>query len=429
MADDSKVAKPRTTKEWQAIKKPGYHADGGGLYLSIVGNSRTWQFRYKKGGKGHWMGLGPDSLVSLAAARDAAIDARRLLRAGIDPIEHKRGLAKEKAAESTPAKTFEAVATEYVAAHKAEWRNEKHAGQWTATLETYIYSVCGQTPVNRITVDDVLECLTPIWETKPETASRVRGRMENVLDYAKTRGWRSGENPARWKGHLDHLLPATAKIAQVVHHAALPWADMPEVMGKLAKANGTGALCLRFTILTAARSGEARAARWNEIDLKHVLRVKDGHRERLTLCPIWTVPGEKMKAGREHRVPLSPAAVAILETMAPLKKDDTNLVFPGARKGKPLSDVSVSKALAGVAKGVTVHGCRSTFRDWAAESTSYPREIAEAALAHANPDKTEAAYQRSDLLEKRARLMREWAKHCTSPAGERDKVTAIRKRA
>ncbi len=415
MADDKKAEKPKTAKEWKAVTKPGYHADGGGLYLSIVGKSRTWQFRYKRNGKGHWMGLGPDSLVSLAEARDAAIDARRLLRAGIDPIEQKREAAKAKAAESEPAKTFEVVATEYIAAHKAEWRNEKHALQWTATLTTYAYGVFGKTPVDRITVDDVLACLSPIWEAKPETASRVRGRVENVLDYAKSRGWRSGENPARWKGHLDHLLPPRAKIARVVHHAALPWADMPAVMDKLAISSGTSALCLRFLVLTAARSGEARGARWSEIDLDNVLRVKEGNRERLVPCPVWTIPGERMKAGLDHRVPLSAAAVAILKTMKPLKTAGNGLVFPGGKKSQPLSDVAVSKALAAVADGVTVHGMRSTFRDWCAESTNYAREVAEAALAHSNPDKTEAAYQRSDLLEKRARLMNDWAKHCTGP--------------
>jgi integrase len=225
----------------------------------------------------------------------------------------------------------------------------------------------------------------------------VRGRIENTLDYAKTRGWRAGENPARWKGHLDHLLPARAKIARVVHHAALPWAELPAVMGELADAGGTSALCLRFTVLTAARSGESRGARWNEIDMA---------------AKVWTVPPDRMKAAQEHRVPLSDAALAILAAVAPLKSAADSLVFQGGRKGKPLSDVAVSKALASVADGVTVHGMRSTFRDWAAESTNYPREVAEAALAHTNRDKVEAAYRRSDLFEQRTRLMREWAAFC-----------------
>jgi integrase len=328
--------------------------------------------------------------VSLATARDTAIDCRRMLRQGIDPIEARRAAKAQAAAEVAPAKTFESAADDYIAAHKAGWKNEKHGKQWRATLEAYVFPLFGQNPVAGITVDDVLDCLTPIWEAKPETASRVRGRIENTLDYAKTRGWRSGENPARWKGHLDHLLPARAKIARVVHHAALPWADLPAVMAKLAVAGGTSALCLRFTILTAARSGEARAARWNEIDLA---------------AKVWTIPAKKMKAKVEHRVPLSDTALAILNPLKPLQTAPDGLVFPGGRKASPLSDVAVSKALAAVAANVTVHGMRSTFRDWCAESTSYPREVAEAALAHTNRDKVEAAYRRSDFFDQRARLM------------------------
>ena len=401
----------KTAKEWKSIAEPGFHGDGGGLYLSIVGKSRTWMFRYKRAGKGHWMGLGPDSLVSLADARDAAIDGRRLLRQGVDPIEARRAA---KAATSASTKSFEAAADEYISAHKAGWKNEKHGKQWRATLEAYAFPLFGNKPVDSITVDHVLEALTPIWATKPETASRVRGRIENALDYAKSRGWRAGDNPARWKGHIDHLLPARAKMARVVHHAALSWADLPAVMGKLADAGGTGALCLRFTVLTAARSGEARGARWSEIDLAR---------------KIWTVPPNRMKAAAEHRVPLSDAAVAILKAVAPLQTADDGLVFHGGRKDKPLSDVAVSKALAAVSDGVTVHGMRSSFRDWAAERTSYPREVAEAALAHANRDKVEAAYRRSDLFEQRARLMRDWATFCTRPPTRAAKVTSIRERA
>jgi integrase len=404
----------KTAKYFESLTAPGRYADAGGLYLVIVGKSRTWMFRYKRQSKGHWLGLGPDSLVSLAQARDAAIDARRLLRDGIDPIEHKRAAAAASVAEVAIAKTFETVADEYIAAHKAEWKNEKHGKQWRATLEAYAFPLFGEDSVAGITVDNVLDCLSPIWAAKPETASRVRGRIENVLDYAKTRGWRAGENPARWKGHLDHLLPARAKIARVVHHAALPWGELPAVMGKLAAAGGTSALCLRFTVLTASRSGEARGARWNEIDMAG---------------KVWTLPPERMKAGQLHRVPLSEAALEVLKILQPLKAGDDALVFPGGRKGKPLSDVAVSKALAAVADGVTVHGFRSTFRDWAAEATAYPREVAEAALAHTNRDKVEAAYRRSDLFEQRARLMREWAKFSTGPAAKSGEVTVIGRRA
>ena len=382
----------------KSFTKPGWYGDGGGLYLHVEPGSRAWVFRYKREGKGHWMGLGPERDVTLAEAREAASVARRQLRQGIDPLDQKRA-AKTKPAEDAPAKPFETVVDAYIAAHKAGWRNEKHGKQWRATLEAYALPLFGQKPVDGITVDDVLEALTPIWEAKPETASRVRGRIENALDYAKTRGWRAGENPARWKGHLDHLLPARAKIARVEHHAALPWADLPGVMAKLADAGGTSAFCLRFTVLTAARSGEARGARWNEIDLT---------------ARVWTVPPDRMKAAQEHRVPLSAAALAILQTVAPLERQDDGFVFPGGRQDKPLSDVAVSKTLAAVANAVTVHGMRSTFRDWVAENTNYPREVAEAALAHTNRDKVEAAYRRSDLFEQRVRLMRDWAEYCTA---------------
>jgi hypothetical protein len=226
----------KTAKYFESLAAPGRYRDNGGLYLVIVGKSRTWQFRYKRRSVAHWMGLGPDSLVSLAQARDAAIDARRLLRDGTDPIEHKRAVAAAKAAEAEPARTFDDVAALLIASKKAGWKNEKHAAQWKATLDAYVAPVFGKKPVDKVTVDDVLAALNPIWTEKPETASRLRGRIENVLDYAKTRGWRMGENPARWKGHLDLLLPARAAIARVEHHAALPWAELPAVMAKLAQA-------------------------------------------------------------------------------------------------------------------------------------------------------------------------------------------------
>jgi integrase len=366
-------------------------------------------FRYKVQGKTHWMGLGPESDYTLAEAREAARQCRRQLREGIDPIEARQ--AAKAAAMVETGQTFEAVADLYIAAHKAGWRNEKHGKQWRATLEAYAFPLIGNKPVQAVTGGDVLAILEPIWADKTETASRVRGRIENVLDYAAARQWRTGENPARWKGNLDHLLPDRAKVAKVEHHAAIPWQDMPALVAKLAESKGTAALCLRFLILTAARSGEARGARWNEIDL-------DGK--------TWTVPAARMKAGQEHRVPLSAAALAILTPMLPLKKKVDDLVFPGGRAGSPLSDVALNKALA-TAGGAdfTVHGMRSTFRDWAAESTSYAREIAESALAHTNKDKVEAAYLRGDHFKKRGLLMDAWAAYATSPAPT-GKVVGIR---
>lgn len=256
--------------------------------------------------------------------------------------------------------------------------------------------------MHSVAVADVLAILEPIWKEKPETAGRVRGRIETVLDFAASRHLRTGDNPARWKGHLEHSLPARAKIAKVEHHAALPWQDIPALMGKLGESKGTAALCLRFLVLTAARSGEARGARWNEIDME---------------AKTWTVPGDRMKAGLPHRVPLSTPALAILTTMADLDHEPDGLVFPGGMVKKPLSDVAMNKALATAGgEDCTVHGMRSTFRDWCAERSSYPREIAEAALAHTNKDKVEAAYLRGDHFEKRARLMNAWAIHAMGPA-------------
>ncbi|MDE8344178.1 MAG: site-specific integrase, partial [Acidocella sp.] len=298
-------------------------------------------------------------------------------------------------------------------AHAAGWRNAKHGAQWAATLEAYAFPVIGAHSVAAISTSDVLDILRPIWTEKPETASRLRGRIEAVLDYAKAQGWRSGENPAAWKGNLDNLLPARSKVARVTHHPAIPYADLPPVMARLLDAEPVSARCLAFAILTAARSGEARGARWDEIDVD---------------AATWTVPGERMKAGRPHRVPLSEAALDILRAIQPLQRGLDGLVFPGGKAGRPLSDVALSKALVAAAgEGFTVHGCRSSFRDWCAEQTSYASEIAEAALAHTNRDKVEAAYQRSDLIERRARLMQDWSDYLTRPAG--GAVVPIRGRA
>ena len=378
------------------LAEPGHYGDGGGLYLRIGTGRRSWMFRYQVNGKTTWIGLGPERDVTLAEARDLALDYRRMLRNKIDPLKAKRATAAEAIGSG---KTFRDAATEYVAKHKAGWKNAKHGDQWTATLKAYAFGVFGDKPVAHVQVDDIMKALQPIWITKSETASRVRGRIEAVLDYAKVRGWRAGENPARWKGHLDHLFPAKGKVAKVKHHAALPWPQMPAVMAQLRDATHVSARCLCFTILTAARAAEARSARWREIDL---------------VSKVWTVPAERMKGGNEHRVPLADAAIEILQAMEPLADEPDSLIFPGQSAGKPLSDVAVSKSLRAVAPDVTVHGMRSTFRDWAAEKTAYPREVAEAALAHVNKDRVEAAYRRSDLFDLRAGLMRDWSKFCMS---------------
>jgi integrase len=300
--------------------------------------------------------------------------------------------------------TFAQVADIYIAAHEPSWRNAQHRYQWRKTLSTYAAPILGRLPVAEIEVGDVMRVLEPMWRGKTETAARLRGRIEAVLDYATARGWRSGENPARWRGHLANLLPAPSKIAKVNHHPALLWRDIGAFMGRLAKDDGVSALALQFVILTAARTGEVIGARWSEMDLG---------------LAVWTVPAERMKAGREHRVPLSDQALAVLRVVAKLRTNPRadGFVFPGGKPGKPLSSMALLMLLRRMARGdLTTHGFRSTFRDWCAEATNYPREVAEAALAHALRDKTEAAYQRGDLMEKRRCLMEEWAVFCTRPA-------------
>jgi integrase len=392
----------------------GTWGDGGGLYLQVLPKGgRTWLFRYKARGKTTWAGLGGFPTVGLADARTAALEARRLVKAGGDPVEAKK--AVKAAAAEQAGQTFKVLAGKYIAANKAGWRNAKHALQWEATLTAYAYPVIGDKLASAVSVAHIIEILQPIWEAKPETASRVRGRIESVLNYAAALNLRHGENPARWKGHLAQILPARAKVAKVEHHAAVPWRELPAVMAKLAQSQGTAAACLRFLALTAARSGEARGAQWDEIDLAG---------------KVWTVPGDRMKAGQAHRVPLTDAAIAILKSAYPAgatEKPAGGLVFPGGKTDRPLSDVALAKALRVAGAGdFTVHGMRSTFRDWAAESTAFPREICEAALAHSNRDRVEAAYLRGDHFAKRRRLMEAWAGYATAPPKTGATVTPLR---
>lgn len=382
------------------LTKAGHYGDGGGLYLKVAeGGGRSWQFRYRPRGTGKtvWLGLGAERDVTLAEARQKAAQCRKLLAEGKDPLgERKAAKAAQKA--ENEALTFEEVAERYIASHESSWRNQKHRQQWRNTLRDYVFPVVGAMPVAAVSVGEVMEIIEPIWEEKPETASRVRGRIEAVLDYATAREWRpDSDNPARWKGRLANLLPARNKVRDVEHQAALDWREIGQFMAALRKQKGMSALAAEFCILTATRSGETRGARWNEID---------------TAAKTWTVAPERMKAHREHRVPLSSRALEILHTVEPLREAADGLVFTGGRRGKPLSDVALSHVVKAIRDGITVHGFRSTFRDWCAEATNYPREVAETALAHANKDKTEAAYFRADLFAKRARLMREWASFC-----------------
>jgi integrase len=374
---------------------PGLIADGGGLYLQVsTGGTKAWLFRYMRSGRARKMGLGPVHTVTLAAARESATEARRAILAGLDPIDER--LAKRQAARLAVASiaTFREVAERYVEAHRAGWRNEKHAGQWTATLVRYVYPVIGGLSVASIDSALVLKIVEPIWSHKPETAKRVRGRIEAVLDYAKARGLRSGDNPAAWKGHLDKLLPSPSKVRQIKHHHALPYEEMPEFVCELRLRSSVSAKALEFLILTAARTGEVIGARWSEIDRN---------------AQVWTIPARRMKGGREHRVPLSRRALEIFDELSVAGE----FVFRGRDENRPLSNMALLEMVRGLSEsGETVHGFRSTFRDWAAEQTSYPNFVVEMALAHAVADKVEAAYRRGDLLLKRTQLMADWATYC-----------------
>jgi integrase len=386
------------------LTKPGMYGDGGGLYLQVTASgAKSWIFRFMLHGRAREMGLGPLHTVSLAEAREKARDQRKLLLDGTDPIaarEAKRAEARIAAANTM---SFQECAERYIDANKAGWRNAKHAAQWPATLETYAYPVLGALSVQAIDVGLVMKVLEPVWQAKAETASRVRGRMEAVLDWATARGYRQGDNPARWRGHLDKLLPARAKIQRVEHHPALPYSGMGAFMADLRGQEGIAARALEFLILTAARTGEVIGARWDEFDLAEKL---------------WTIPAERMKAGREHRVPLSSRTLAILDELGALRAYGGEWVFPGGRPGRPLSNMAMLKVLRRMGRGgLTAHGFRSSFRDWAAERTNFPRDVAEMALAHAVGDKVEAAYRRGDLFQKRRALMDTWAKHAQPKTG------------
>ncbi len=364
--------------------KPGRHGDGRGLFLYVKpSGSRSWVLRYQVQGRRRDLGLGAYPDVSLAMARQRVTDARRLIAEGDDPIA-KRQQAKPK--------TFKDAALDLIESKRPGWKNAKHAAQWTSTLETYVFPKIGQVQVSKVETADVIGVLTPFWSVKPETANRVRQRIEAIIDYASALGVRSGDNPARWRGHLDHLLPKPTKVRAVKHHPALAHGEIASFLEELSGRTGVAAHALGFTILTAARSGETRGMTWGEIDLE---------------TRIWTIPAERMKAGKEHRVPLSATAIACLGP----RRDDATLVFESeAKPGKPISDMSMTAVLRRMDRnGITVHGFRSTFRDWAGETTGFPREVIEAALAHGIKDKAEAAYARSDLFDKRRDLMDAWA--------------------
>jgi integrase len=383
----------------QKLKRKGLHADGGGLYLRVTdGGTKSWMFRYGDGGKLRDMGLGPVHTISLPRARELARDCRELRLQGIDPIAHRKAALAAMRASDAKAMTFKQCADGYIASHDAGWRNASHRQQWLNTLAQHVHPTLGALTVAAIDTGLVLRAIEPIWKTIPETAARVRGRIEGILDFAKARGYRSGENPARWRGHLDDLLPARRKLAKVKHHAALPYTEMPAFMVALRYDSSIGARALEFTILTAARTGEVLGATWAEIDMA---------------AKVWVIPAARTKADREHRVPLSPAAIARLRQMQEIRTND--FVFPG-RRGR-LTPKTMQLILRRMGRNdLTVHGFRSTFRDWAAERTNFPREMAEMALAHSVGSAVEQAYRRGDLFEKRRKLMDAWAEFCSKPA-------------
>ncbi|MFA7584925.1 MAG: integrase arm-type DNA-binding domain-containing protein [Novosphingobium sp.] len=378
-----------TDRQVKNLKTPGLHSDGGNLYLNVSPNgAKSWRIIYTKNGKRIELGIGSYGTVSLAKAREKAIEARQLLHEGVDL---KRHWGKQN---SGADRSFGAVAIEHIEAHEPSWKNAKHRQQWRNTLKTYASSIW-EMPVDEVGVEEVLSILKPIWFAKSETAGRVRGRIESVLDAAKVRGLRSGENPAAWRGNLALLLPSRKKGARR-HHAAMPFIDVPDFMSKLRERPALAARALELTILTAARTSEVLHATWSEFDL-------EGR--------TWTIPAERMKAGREHRVPLSPAAIELLED---LKRAD-ELVFPGQLRDKPLSNMSMEMCLRRMDMAhYTVHGFRSSFRDWVGEATDFPREVAEMALAHVVGSSTERAYRRGNAFEKRRELMTAWASYCAS---------------
>jgi integrase len=397
-----------TARQAETLKKPGRHADGGNLYLSISPTgTRRWMFMYSLNGKQREMGLGSAAKggVPLGIARTRAAEARAWLAAGTDPITAKKQAAERAAVAQAP--TFGKMADDYVTAMKPSWRNAKHAAQWSYTLEE-LAAPLRPKRVDQIETSDILEVLQPLWLSVPETASRLRGRIENVLDAAKAKGFRQGDNPARWRGHLKLLLPAREKLTRG-HHAALSYEQMAPFMSKLREGRSLAALALEFTILCACRTREAIGARWDEIDMEKRL---------------WTIPRARMKAGKEHRIPLSDRAMAILKSLSKAKRGP--FVFPGNRSKWPISDMTMSMYLRRVdGSKITVHGFRSTFRDWASETTSFPHEVCEAALAHVIKNKAESAYRRGDLLAKRAKLMNAWADYCEPKAA--GKVVAFKR--
>ena len=384
----------------KSLNTVGKHADGNGLFLQVTAHPKTgelrksWLVRFTPlNGKVRETGIGGIDVVTLAEAREKTIEIRKNAKSGADAVVTKVEVRQEVVRTRAASMTFAQCAEAYVKAHESGWKNEKHKAQWTATLKTYAYPVFGKVAVQDINVGMVMKVLDPIWQTKTETASRLRGRLENILDWARVREYRTGENPARWRGHLEKALPARNKAKKVKHHAALPIDELPAFMRLLASQTSIGARAFEFTILTATRTSEAIGARWDEINLSDY---------------SWTIPAERMKGGRIHRIPLSTAAIKVIDAVQGL---DPVYVFPGLKVGHPISNMTLLMTLRRMDRpDLTAHGFRSTFRDWAAERTEFQNEVAEAALAHVVRNQAEAAYRRGDLFEKRRALMEAWGK-------------------
>jgi integrase len=393
--------------------------DGFGLWLQVsVFETKSWVFRFMIDGVERKMGLGSAIVVSLAEARAEAMEARKLVRQGFDPIEHRKARARQRKLEVARQMTFGECANAYVSAHRGAWKNQKHVAQWEATFAetrrgSKVYpaatAILNDLPVQEIDVALVRKALEKIWYSTPETGSRTRGRIERVLAWATVAGYRTGDNPARWTGHLKELLPAKSKVAPVAHHGAISYKEMPAFMAELRARPSVSARALEFTVLNASRTGEVIGAKWDEIDVD---------------AKTWTISAGRMKSGRSHTVPLADRALDIL---ASLPREGDHL-FMGARKTSPLSNMAMLELLRGMrGKGVTTHGMRSAFRDWAGNETNFPRELAEHALAHVIGDKAEQAYRRSDALARRRKLMDAWSAFCSrQPAGN---VTALREMA
>ena len=394
-----KKAKDLSALEVSRLTAPGHHAVGGvaGLYLYVLDTgARSWVLRTMVGTKRRHMGLGGYPDVPLAQAREKARAAKIEVSQGTDPIAQRVALASQLKAQQATQKTFEEAAKAYMEAHEKAWKNPKHRAQWGSTLKTYAYPHIGSLLVKDIDQEHVMKVLEPIWATKTETATRLRGRIESVLDWATTRKYRSGENPARWKGHLDNLLPAPSDIHKVESHRAVGYKDMAQFMAGLRAREGLAARALEFAILCAARSGEVRGALWSEINQEEA---------------IWVIPAKRMKAGKEHRVPLSAPAVKLLGALP--RSESSDLIFPGSND-KPLSDMALTAVMRRMEVDAVPHGFRSTFRDWVGDCTNYPRDVAEFALAHKLSDKVEAAYRRGDALERRREMMEDWANFCST---------------